>query len=202
MLTQRGITAWGLAWPCHRRPTNQSWDWYRLLWHRSWLSGRNSSVSDTAYGVGGTCDIEARFSLMQSELSPTRHRGKREGKVMWFENIIIHSRSVWWPFIKESISERMVKRKTFDANMAWFLLVIENKVRTPNVSGRHSYLFDSTIILRIPLQVHILPLLENDSTKSMNRKYQIDYFEVPDLKSDSERDHFNGDLFRECFITV
>lgn len=75
-------------------------------------------MSDTAYGVGGTCDIEARFSLMQSELSPTRHRGKREGKVMWFENIIIHSRSVWWPFIKESISERMVKRKTFDANMA------------------------------------------------------------------------------------
>lgn len=72
--------------------------------------------------------------------------------------------------------------------MSRILLVIENEVRAPNVSGRHSYLFDSTIILRIPLQVHVLPLLENDSTRYKEHTKNISerLFEVPEMKSDSD----------------
>lgn len=40
------------------------------------------------------------------------------------------------------------------------LLVVEDQIRTPNVSGGDSDLSDAAVILRVPVQVHIFPLLK------------------------------------------
>lgn len=49
------------------------------------------------------------------------------------------------------------------------ILVVENQIRPPNVSGGNSDLFDATVILWVPLQVHIFPLLKKDTQN--NGKY-------------------------------
>ncbi len=43
------------------------------------------------------------------------------------------------------------------------VLVVENQIRPPNVSGGNSDLFDATVILWGPLQVHIFPLLKKQT---------------------------------------
>lgn len=39
------------------------------------------------------------------------------------------------------------------------VLVVENEIRSPNVSRRNSDLFNASIIVWVPMQVHVFPLL-------------------------------------------
>lgn len=47
------------------------------------------------------------------------------------------------------------------------VLVVENQIRAPNVSGGNSDLSDAAVILRVPLQVHICPLLRKETGTSV-----------------------------------
>lgn len=62
---------------------------------------------------------------------------------------------------------KFIEMKKNDQTKPDNILVVENQIRPPNVSGGNSDLFDATVILRIPLQVHIFPLLEKQTSRTM-----------------------------------
>lgn len=62
--------------------------------------------------------------------------------------------------IKSKLSQDNISQRDTARIKLNNILVVEDQIRTPNVSGGDSDLSDATIILRVPLQVHVFPFLE------------------------------------------
>lgn len=85
------------------------------------------------------------------------------------------------------------------ANGSWLhsLLIVENQIRPPNVSRGNSDLFDAAVILWLPLQVHIFPLLKKKNKqkrtpRTMDRSsYMMRRVEWREIVNISRKHHAN-----------
>lgn len=141
-----------------RSPAKHRLARHRLLWQRSWSTGKNSSVSDAACGGGGDGNTLPRFSLMK----PEQHCEAQESLIHtityrwdcfwvagWFRSCLLE--------IYEDGSQPVQGKLN--------LLVVENEIRPPNVPRRNSDPFNAGVIVWVPLQVHVFPLLRTDTQK-------------------------------------
>lgn len=135
---------------------------------QGWLSGRKQRMGCSIWKGEGRYNTSI-FDSMKSELSRAAFWGTTERESKHHPPPPPNPPHPRPPGVTIVSSVKMEEAKRGKEQIPPHILVVEHQIRAPNVSGGNPDLFDATVILRVPQQVHIFPLLEKHNQHTHGR---------------------------------